>query len=293
MAVVHCEEVHGRSVEQDINGNKRYAKTFQLVTDDPTDGAKAVHDFPGLPAYGQVHPEDANAFVVAKRPRHDDSGHPANWFCAVEYAGRDDPVSEPPEVSWSVTKYQKAVQRDVNDVPFVNSAGDPFESGATVDRTRFVLMIRRNVMTWDPTTSEGYIDSLNQGVFLAERHPPGFAAGTCKLSDLGADAVWLEDRSDIHFWRVTAKIEVNTEGWQTVVLDAGMHELVTNSVVIGGIPVDVTYKKAILLWGGNHAVSPQPLDGEGHALNPGDAPVYLPPFEFYETKDWTGLDLEY
>jgi hypothetical protein len=297
MAVVHVKEVTDRETSRDKNGNKRYVRTFQVLCDAATDGARIVLEAVGIPAYGDTWEDtlagdaDLDAFVVDKRASQNDRENFQNWTVTVSYAGRTDPVSEPPEVSWATVKYQVAYQED-NDTPakkVVNSAGDPYEGGLLRDRARLVVTIRKNVLpaAWEGIDPTDYIDTTNELPYLATRFdaPNGVLPGLAKLSDLSADAVWIEDRSDVHFYRRTSKVEIDAYGWTQKVLDAGF-----NFLMPGGLwGFD---KVPIILPAGGRPSSPYPLDGSGAPLGVGGTPVFNT-FVPHPSKDWTVIDVEY
>ncbi len=290
MAVMECNEITDRSGTKDSVQNKRYTRTFRILTDTTTRGSREVLDHAELPDYGDiwesvgpggiVNDFDEDAFVTEKRVVSNNRDLYHEWIIAVEYVGRGDPTLEPPEVSWASVKFQAAYQKDVNDQFVVNSAGDPYEGGLTRDRTRFTVMIRQNVLTWNPVQAMEYLDTLNETLFLPIRHPPGFDPGLAKLSELNADAVWYADLGDIHYWKRQAKIEINLLGWRDKILDAGFNKLV------GGVRVP------IVLAAGKPS-SPVPLDGAGQPLPAGGDPEYITR-DPYETKDWVvDLGLNY
>lgn len=291
MAVTECFEIVGRDGSEDKLTSKRYVRVFRILCDSPTDGAAIVLAHPELPqrgstwesvdADGVVTDADLDAFCVDRQARSNNADWPGEWIVTCNYAGRGDPLLEPAEVEWSCTKYQVAMQKDWFGIWVKNSAGDPFESGITRDKTRFVVTIRQNVLDWDPVDALDYIDTTNEGVFLFDKHPPGFAAGLCKISDMGAVAVWKEDLSEIHYWKRTAKVEIDIDGWDAYVLDAGFNK------VVDGRRVPIVFP------GGAKPSSPVPLDNAGTPLGPAADPVYRPAFTRYAPKEWSPLGLDY
>lgn len=304
MAVIHCKEVSGRSGSGDLDTNHRYTRAWQVITDDPQDGAKTVIDHPGIPDYGDVYrvmrwdpvlevftadvvEEDVNAVVVSKRVTHDDPDNPNNWRVEVEYAGVDDPTAQPAEVEFEGVIYAESYIEDTDGKKVENSAGDPFESGLVRDQTRFVLTIAQNVLDgdWDPIAAEQYKDTLNEDPFLVGyflTSPGGFPPGTCKLSRIGALRIRRSDNQTF-YWRRRVVIDIDSRGWTQKVRDAGFHEL-----------GPVTGKRRKIYTGpGEAASTPQLLNGEGARLQPGD-PVPDPlEFKPYRTKEWAALQLEY
>jgi hypothetical protein len=291
MAVVHVKEVQAREGSQQVSSRHRYTRTFQVLTDEPTTGARAVRDAAGLPALGDTWEQldaagaavldaDPLAFLVEKRAAQADPDNLQNWTVTCEYAGIDDPTLEPAQVSFLEEDWQESVQRDADGELVANSAGDPYEAGLTRDRKRGVIVITKNVLAFDPLQADRFRNSLNLFPFLAERYPPGFGAETCKMDSLTAEAVWYEDYSDIHYYRRTARIATDPAGWRAEILDAGFHRLV------GG------ERQKIVLPGGGTPTTPVPLDGAGAVLAAGGTPVFRS-FGRYVATDWAELDLEF
>lgn len=292
MAVAECHEIVGREGSEDKITNKRYVRTFRILCDLPTDGAGEVLACPDLPqrgdvweavdAEGTVTDTDFDAFCVERRVSSSDPNWPGLWVVVCNYAGKGDPTLEPPRVVWSTVKFQKTFQKDVNNKRYATTLGEPFEGGRMRDATRFTLVIKRNVLTWDPIEALDFIDSVNQYAYLTTRHPPGFDPGTCKLSDLSADAVWLEDNSDIHYYEWTARIEFCKDGWDTKILNAGYE--VKN-------PSSPTGRSPFVNEAGRSPV-PVPLTESGDPLPSGAEPYYIP-FVEYLPANWGSLDLEF
>jgi hypothetical protein len=292
MSVELVNEITGRDGSQDVDTNKKYRRTFIVRTSTPQDGASVVLTAPGLPLFNDpyqylddsdpldpVPVTDTAVVAVDIQVTQDNANDPQDWRVIVQYAGVEDPTSQPPDVDYSPVRYQKSLVVDLNDDPVVNSATDPFEGGITVDRTRFTLTITKAVDTFDPVAALAYQETLNQFSFLVAAHPPGFDPGTCKLT-LSAKRIRRKGTFSF-YWMRTAVIDIDREGWTVKVRDAGYNELV------GGA------KRIILISGGIQASSPQLLKPDGTKLPTGD-PIPNPlEFEGYETKDWTSLALEY
>lgn len=305
MSVVYFKEITGRDGHKDVDTNKRYRRTWVVRTSNPVDGANIVLAAPGVPAFNDPYQytddvtvpsatiTDYNAVCVDIRASQDNPDDPQDWRVFAEYVGVEDPLAQPAEVEISPTRYQKALVKDLTKPTpknVVNSAGDPFESGIVVDRTRFTITISKAVVDFNPRSFAEYQDSVNQETFLAAVHPPGFPAGTCKLT-VGAKRM-RRAGSKSFYWIRTAVIEVDLEGWKVKVRDAGLNELVYDA---GG--TTVVNKKRI--WVGKpatEATSPQLLNPNGTYVGPlaPGAPVPAPlEFVGYESKSWIPLGLEY
>jgi hypothetical protein len=301
MAVAFIKEITGRSGSKDVDTNVRKRRTWIVRTDRPQDGAdvvlaaspvafNAAYQYTDDSVVPDVVRTDPQAVCVDIQVSQDNANDPQDWRLVAEYAGVDDPVSQPAEVDYSPTRYQKSLVTDLDDFPVVNTAGDPFDGGITVDRTRFTLTISKPVLTWDPVAAMEYQDSVNLGTFLAAVHPPGFAPGTCKLT-LSAKRVRRAGTSSF-YWLRTAVIDIDKEGWRVKVRNAGMNEL-----YYGGEGGELLLGKGpIFLAAGQQATTPQLLNADGEYIGhiaPGD-PVPDPlEFRGYESKSWGALGLEY
>jgi len=296
MAVVHCKEITGRDGSDDRLANKRYTRKFQVLCDSPTDGAAIVLAHDEIPEIGEtwesvnsaggVTDIDLDVFVVDRKASSDSKDLYHEWIVTVSYAGRGDPLLEPPDVWISSSRYQVAIQKDVNNKFVRNSAGDPFGDGILRDASRFQVVIEQNVLTYDILEVAGFIDSVNEQLAFFNSNPPGLDPGTCKLSSMNAHAIWLEDLSEVHYWRRTAAIEVNLDGWGAKILDSGFRRKHPGGW-LGPIFADTRG------GAGGKISAPVLLDGEGGLLPMSGAdPVYIE-FQLYPFRDWTYLNLEW
>lgn len=290
MAILECHEVTGRTGEARVTTTRRYTRVFQVLTSGSTDGAQSVRDWPGqaspfilgIPDYGDtweslatneisILDEDLEAFCVEKRAEQHDDNNLSNWTVSCEYVGVEDPTFEPPKINLTGEKYQETSQFDYTPLTpllVANSAGDPYEHGITRDRHRRIILIERSVLTYNPVADDAFIDTVNSDVFLADRYPPGFAVGTCKIDELDAEAVYYENYNpsnpldQIHYYRQKVKISIDPNGWNAIYLDAGYHQLVLRPTLTGtNLTVDATTNTVVLPDG----YTPQ-LGDIGHVL---------------------------
>lgn len=313
-AVLHFEEVTGRDHGRTIKGEQRMTRVFQVITSSPLVGSTTViafdqtrtpfpagmvgSEFNGrlqrrVPQAGDWYVEldaqwnvvHANEHVVCVdvRAEQRNADDLTEWTVTASYAGEDDPLAEPADVSVVKVPYQRTLTEDVNGVPVNNSAGDPFEAGILVDRHRFKLVVTRNVLTYNAWVWEPYQDSVNLFAVVMPKMLPGVPAGCGKLTS-DAERVRRAGNNDF-YWKLKVEIDVNTrtladgvtyEGWKVRLRDCGYRELVA------GNPVP------IILRGGQAPSTPVPLDGLGGRLDPANDPVTLP-FDGYVEKDWAPL----
>jgi hypothetical protein len=293
MQVIWFKEVTNRAREEDIDTNQRQNRTFQAITDAADGGPDQVIAYAEVPLLGAslqyidessgapVVVIDSTLVVVRRRAEQLDADNLCNWTVTIEYMGIGEPEVEPHDVEYSPTRYQEAMVDDVNEVPIANTAGDPLIEGVMRDRTRFTITIVKNVVDgdWDPVVAETYQDTTNQDPFLAGAHPPGFATDTCKLT-LGAKRI-RKKGLDTFYWRVTAVVEVDTDGWNAKVRSVGFRYF--DAAAAKPVPI-------IEEAHGHQVVAPVLLDTDGSRLAPGGVPVicnHPDGFKRYETRDWS------
>jgi hypothetical protein len=317
-AVWWFEEVTDRSQARTLDGEQRMTRAFQVLTSHPLVGSTTVaafdqirtpfpvgcpgFEFNGKPQRRVPQPGDwyveldrdwnvvhTNRHVVCVDVRAAQT-NPENlqeWTVTAEYAGVSDPVAQPASVDFTCTPYQVAQIVEVETVPpnaeprpILNSAKDPFVEGVFADRNRFTISIQRSVLTWNPIQLADYQNSVNAVTFLAAQHPPGFEPGTCKIS-IAAVRVRRGGNRDF-YWRVNASVEINLDGWDARVRDAGFNYL---APFLGKLPISFHPK-----WVGKPApATPQLLTPDGDLADPAD-PIPAPlTFRVYKRKDWTPL----
>lgn len=314
------EEVTDRSQDFNLDGNQRMTRTFQVMTSHPLVGSTTVALFdqlktpfeppdPGarwngkpqrrVPQPGDKYVElDANWNVVhtndhvvcvGSRVFQSDPENLRNWTVVAEYAGETDPVAQPHDVKWGHVPYQAHLLTEVEALPpneaprpILNTAGDPFQEGAIYDADRFEVAIVKNVISFNPVAAKEYHNTVNDATVLAAQHPPGFPAGTCKIK-LSAERIRRSSNTDF-YWQVVAMIEINPDGWDLKVRNAGYEYL----------PGGVKAKKQNISLHPRYFARPSPMSPQ--LLKPnGDLALPEEPipdplvFRRYRRKDWTEL----
>ncbi len=258
-AVYWFEETTERAANRTLDSEQKGTRTFQVLTDHPLTSSIIVIQFdqtttpffvgsPGSEFNGKINrrvprPGDpyveldelwnvihTNQFVVCINVtvRQSNPENLREWTVTAEYSGVNDPVLQPAEVSWGQTPYQEAGLAEPEDTtgpytnrPYLNSAKDPFAEGVIKDKDRQVVTISKNVIEYNPIEAAKYQNTLNLTTVFAAQHPPGFPEGTCKIK---LTAVRMRRGNNSSFyWKVTAVIEVNEEGWDAKLRDAGFN----------------------------------------------------------------------
>lgn len=148
--------------------NREYIRTFWVQTDSVNDDsivARTADDGTRrIPGYGAAYPTDAEAHVEEIEARQVPDT-PLLWEVEVKYSTTtlvtgpiEDPLSEPPVVSWATVSYQRAVRTEVFHAP------DTYESAnwtRYIERTRRGLVSRAIVNTaLDPIEGMTIEDTL-------------------------------------------------------------------------------------------------------------------------------------
>lgn len=283
MAVTSVSVNAERSGAIDERGRRTYVRTFTVETDDSRDGPKVVLAAPGIPRKGDPYdcsPAEhddaayAGAFAVecvaaGSRP---DGRKWGQWKVTVTYGQgdpgqfNDNPLTWPLRLEWEMARYERVVDRTVEDEAIVNSAGVRFETPVTVDESRLVLKVVRNEATYDPHLAATRSDKVNSEAFLGA--PPR----TVKVAGIPGRPFFNNDAGG-WYWEVSYTFEFNPDGWDKKILDQGYDELGDDGEL------------KPFMAGGQKVESPKPLDGDGRPLPEGEDYVFLE-FKVYEELDF-------
>ena len=109
-----------------------------------------------IPQKGDEHPQSS---ILRADTFKADQISIGFWTVTVNYKWWDtgftyvDPLLQPPKLRWGVETVSVPVERDQNNNPIVNSAGQPFSTPAMDDVTYLTLRISRNEPYFDPKKS--------------------------------------------------------------------------------------------------------------------------------------------
>ncbi len=289
MASVVTENVNVPTSSIGSNG-RQHTKTFQVTVDTVNDSWEAV-TASGIPAYGEVHPDDLSAVVVDISSQETGSRNIFHVVVTYETQTRNfvlsnNPLDDPVDIDWAFQAYEVALELDVGGFPIVNSAGDAFDPPYTTDRFHPVVTIVRNEATFNPTTALSKQGKLNSdGVRIAGLT---ISPGEGKLTDYAGRRAFRNGRT---YWVVTYRIEFSDDkdadnvviGWTREMYDHGIY----SKPVAGAdnrtrIQDDDTPPKDVVV--------PHALDGAGEK---GDAktPVYIL-YDVFETTTFAPLGLD-
>lgn len=295
---VHEALSSGGGVGTHDAGN-RYTRVFDVLSDEYDDNAitiaSAVDPSTSLaiPApysyFAKGHDADYGAIVTEIAPERDQR-HPLLWHVRVEYTVIRPNTLDGQWPAGTITDYinlilpdiriwsipvMELIDRDVNDNPLVNKAGDPFEPRPEDVRYITAIEVKWYNRTYDMNFWETYADSTNAATVWG-REPNtllmiGMPAGNRKVDRNGT---YYEIKGEFHW---------NKKGWKRTFLNAGRNELA---------PINtIDYKKIPICDDAGVPVrQPWPLDNAGAKL-PTSAEVIWLEFTVKEPRDWGPLNL--
>lgn len=276
---------HRHLIKQSGGENKdgpTYTLVYDIATTTDADGPGMVQTYSGW-SYGDLYvignDSDPRARVISIAT--DQLGtNRRHWTVTVEFGdpGEEDqenPLNDPPDVSWDYEDRQQAIDRDFNGVWLRNSAGDPFEEIVYVDDFRRKLTITRKEASFPIAVADALGNRLNAATWQ------GYPAKQVKLQPITAQkayhtnigAYWVV-KYDFTFAPIAAD-------WKRYIRDTGIHEI---DLITG-------YKRRIILDDDSLAAVRVDLDGTGVRLPNGDTPIYKE-FEVLGTADFSLLNLD-
>lgn len=170
----------------------------------------------------------------------------------------ENPLSQPNKYSYTSESVTEPYFRDTDNKPVVNSAGEVYAQTPQRERSYGVITITRNVSSYDDATAESYRNLINSGSVSIN----GTTYAARKLRIKQYDASGPNEQNGVTYWTETIVIAKRPEGWDHVLEDRGLNELIDDELY----PIlDAKMDPVQLPW---------PLDGEGFAcFNPTDTPA--------------------
>jgi hypothetical protein len=185
------------------------------------------------------------------------------------------PTARPWLVSFDSENQDKIMPKDLNNLDVVNSAGQPFDPPLTVPCAYPTITITgyKTLASDNFTNCANYVNTVNNAVWQ------GFAAKKCKCLKY---QLQQEYENGAFWWKKTVVIQVHPDStWNPVkILDCGTYEVFSSSA-------GQKYRQ-IPDHTGAPVTSPVPLDGTGHALQPGNPLVYKD-FQAYREVNWAAI----
>lgn len=313
MAIIWVrEDIGARTGETNDNGDRTKGRRFKVKVTAPVTDATAILAHADIPQDFDPYQEDDGSgidteIVVVNRKAQQDENW-ALWTVDVTYANRFKTARMLVDLSFEA--YKEALENDIDGDPIVNSAHRLLLPPQEVDRFMLVATLTRDENFVNPQLFWKYMGTLNATAFTLLGQT--FAKHTCLLADIRCNdrqevlsahrvsyvikirRLWIKEQPIVAGEPVrlppllpdgsdgfSATYPITASPWDKVLADVGYHHLV------GGQP------EPIIEPNGRNTTHPHKLDGAGQKLADQTAePVWLPPFQIYERKDWATLTLD-
>tara|TARA_R100000808_G_scaffold25080_1_gene61494 strand:+ start:11601 stop:12446 length:846 start_codon:yes stop_codon:yes gene_type:complete len=268
-----------REARDSADGSESY-RTFTITFDSQANEMEALLA-PGVPRYGEVHPQQG--FIRALDIRVRSSGEADTlWTAEVHYRSPEfvdvrslNPLTDPPIIRWTTVNIQEEIDLDVEGSPITNTVGEPIDPPPQRDFADLQVTIIRNESNWTADVAINFVNKLNQDEIF------GFAPGIGRMVGISADRVYFDS---LAYWEVTYQIVFRRGGWNKRFLNAGYREVKKPGS---------NETKEILDANGDKYQTPTPLSIDGVALGPNDAgQVYFVQYQVYEAVPFFTLQLE-
>jgi hypothetical protein len=244
-----------------------------VITDDPNVGAGSVlaavgQDIGDVYDTGTEKDTRAHCTSLSATPTEEDG---CQWDVTAEYGPYDaaefpeNPLSRDPEISWEYRRDQEAAEKDIDDNPVQNTAGDSFDPPLLKDVRKPILKLTRNEANFDPGLSYLFHDKVNDAPWF------GAAAGYVKVEGITPQRVFNQLIG--WYWQVQYEFLFDARTHDPTILNQGFKQLVDGRQVLC---TDAD---------GEVVTSPVWLDETGTQIDPTGTPVYLQ-FQIYKRTDF-------
>ncbi|MBI1347115.1 hypothetical protein GC163_12595 [bacterium] len=199
-----------------------------------------------------------------------------------EKATEPDPYSRATILSYATRETEEIFEKDQDDEPVVNSAGDPFQPGVVRRKGQGVITAVKNME--NPINASAYLFKRNADTLF------GYGTGELLCVSLSQQQQTETQTNDddeeveITYWQVTFEFEIDANQHEVEIADAGFREWkeVDGEMVLVKILDDF----------GEPVTEPRFLSSTGTAKDPGPDtdPDYLT-FDVYPETSFGGLGL--
>ena len=243
MAVTSVKELPGRDASFNDSFEREYRRTFQVITNDRTDGPIGIASAILVPSlftpYSLLvgNEFDNGARVTRIEPRQDPD-FPMMWEVTVTYSTlskeesqeNENPLLRPAEISMTPETFREPAtgtfrdEINAEDKQFgsglTNSAGELFDPPPEKDVSRPVLTIVRNELNVFPITLMDFADAVNLDTFLGAQP---------RQLKMAAPQFIRQHENDQAFWQVTYVMSFKRETWDLQLLNHGSYHLNSGS----------------------------------------------------------------
>ena len=209
------------------DGTRTYAVRLFAKTDVEMTGPEVLASA-GMPVKFGSHADVPEAYCVAISEAIQDVDDATYWTIDYDYSTRvpefaqaatsasggptgggesdpqhndADPLDRRPVIKLRNKKFKRLVFTDLDGDAIVNAAGVPFEAH-TLEVSRLVIDVTRNVPDWDYTLLNLCEDGVNESSFI------GYAARRVWCMELTADIEWQQNQS---YWKLHGQFVVGND----------------------------------------------------------------------------------
>jgi len=272
-------------------------RSFNLVSEEPSNVIAAINALAGEGVVtGAPHPQ--NQFYICDNVQVNQIS-PIYFEATAQYNSpftdqdNDDPVLQPPEISYNTITSNEPTDTALGGVPIATATGELYE-GISKKISDLGVTIKKNYAIFDPGVFWNYINTVNNDTFL------GFAPGVCMVDDISAT---LKVQEDFEYWEVTVKIIIRypfeaepDQAWDLRLRHQGYYRLDNEYDKDTGAPLldadgNEIFKKIRCVDDDElPTTQPIPLDELGFQQEFDEEPVWLF-FRIYERSNFADMDL--
>jgi len=288
MAVIAVSELFedrgGASAIGQAQSVRTYTRSYLVKTSDKADDVVVVAYATNIPRVGDVYPSDWGAWcrtvTIAQL-----AGSQA-WKVTCEYNSEfeisTNPLQDPAVITWTAEQFQRPTWKDRDGDAILNSAGQFFDTLPTVDDSRFVASIQKNVAVV-PTWVAAWQDAVNSIPFTIDGITVAAELGKLNSLKIGN---WQE-RSGIPYRSMSFDIHLRREGWDLEILDQGKKRKgvsVPTATQVGTWGENPSFLYPTVATGtGQDAGEPALLDGQGAQIkSPTPSTAVFLSFGYYQ-----------
>lgn len=296
MAIKAVKRIAPQDGQIERIGERQYREMY-IVESDVTDEVPIdVFFAAGLPRWGDTCPWDGDCEVTGILPVQS-TNRKYTWHVQVLYGVKRDFTWR---ASVSTAIYRLALPVDLDNRPFTNSAGDPYDKRNERESTITVIEFRREQETFDSTQPFRLNNTLNQQPLYGAPADSILLSGIVAQERKWGDGSTWTQRVVLHYHPLipvrvpigqNSTDVVDVSPWHNIQLDAGLYQWIETPWIIPefdqqGTPIgertETRYVRLPILDGARQPVrKPVPLDGYGKALFPNGIDEGLSPVDLF------------
>lgn len=273
--------------------HREYLRKFRVMVNSNKVGPVTVGFANGIPApyspYATEEESDLLALCTSIKAEQEHEDDWQSWIVDCQYSTQmpegggqgnllspdsasgeqNNPELEPPDIEWDWEVEQRALSKDLDGNPIVNSATQPFTPAVTFEVGHAILTYSRNELSFSRDKASKFSYVTNSDVFL------GADPGTVLCYPPRGKRVF---RGKAAYWRVTYKFRFGRqldngrlETVQPRLLDQGLCRLMNakEKAAVPGVLLPVALKEPVpILKRGLPITQPVMLDGNGQEAKP-------------------------